>query len=160
MALDHVNAHKHFHLHPTIARHIITIGARYGMKGLRVPIEPKSVLSKVESVARHGVAAAVAGAWAKLLARRVRRANIRTADAVFGLAWSGAMTTSRLTGLIEHLPAGSTEIYLHPATGGDFPGHATGYRYTDELRALMAREAMAAARRAGTALGGYADIRD
>src|SRR5213080_511744 len=34
LALDHVNAHKHFHLHPMIAADIIAIGTRYGMRGL------------------------------------------------------------------------------------------------------------------------------
>src|SRR5262245_55331817 len=43
LALDHVNAHKHFHLHPMIAAEIMAVGARYGMRGLRVPREPASV---------------------------------------------------------------------------------------------------------------------
>ena len=33
--------------------------------------------------------------WASWLRRRVRRAGLTTADAVFGLAWSGAMTRTR-----------------------------------------------------------------
>ena len=48
LALDHVNAHKHFHLHPTIADQMIAIGGRYGLRGLRVPIEPAGVLAEVE----------------------------------------------------------------------------------------------------------------
>jgi chitin disaccharide deacetylase len=54
---------------------------------------------------------------------------------VFGLAWSGAMTTARLKGLIEYLPDGLSEIYLHPATG-PYPGSAPGYGYVGELQAL------------------------
>jgi len=30
LLLDHVNAHKHFHLHPTIAKLMVKIGKRYG----------------------------------------------------------------------------------------------------------------------------------
>ena len=55
LALDHVNAHKHFHLHPTIADQMIAIGRRYGLRGLRVPIEPAGVLAEVEPSA-HGEA--------------------------------------------------------------------------------------------------------
>jgi hopanoid biosynthesis associated protein HpnK len=40
LALDHVNAHKHFHLHPTIASAILRIGKKHGMCALRVPREP------------------------------------------------------------------------------------------------------------------------
>jgi hypothetical protein len=54
---------------------------------------------------------------------------------VFGLAWSGAMTPARVTGLIEHLPDGLSEIYLHPATG-PYAGSAPGYQYEGELAAL------------------------
>jgi hypothetical protein len=81
---------------------------------------------------------------------------LQTCDAVFGLAWSGAMTTTRLLGLLQHLPEGRSEIYLHPATADDFPGHASGYRYADELAALIAPDVLAAAR--ALRLGGYADF--
>jgi hopanoid biosynthesis associated protein HpnK len=157
LPLDHVDAHKHFHLHPTIARTIIAVGRDHGIRSLRVPIEPRAVLRQIEPTSRLG-ANALVSPFARLLARTARRAGLRTPDAVFGLAWSGAMTAARLAGLIEHLPEGFTEIYLHPATRDDFEGHAQGYRYADELAALTAPEVIAAARRPGVALGGYADF--
>ena len=155
LALDHVNAHKHFHLHPMIAADIIAIGTRYGMRGLRVPREPTSVLSAIEP---QGVRAPawVTSPWAALLARRARQAGLKTSDAVFGLAWSGTMTTARLLGLLQRLPEGRSEIYLHPATTDDFPGHATGYRYAEELAALTAPDVVEVARE--LRLGGYADF--
>jgi hypothetical protein len=69
------------------------------------------------------------------LRARFRRAGIAAPDQVFGLAWSGAMTSVRLKGLIEQLPEGLSEIYFHPATG-PYPGSAPGYAYGEELRAL------------------------
>jgi len=155
LALDHVNAHKHFHLHPMIASEIIAIGARYGMRGLRVPREPASVLSVTEPQAARAPAW-VTAPWAALLAWRARQAGLQVPDAVFGLAWSGAMTTARLLGLLQHLPEGRSEIYLHPATADDFPGHAPGYRYAGELAALTAPDVIATTR--DLRLGGYADF--
>ena len=157
LALDHVNAHKHFHLHPTIAGQVIAIGARYGLRGLRAPIEPAAVLAAIEPSPRRWPVDP-ATAWAALLGRRARRAGLRSPDAVFGLAWSGAMTQPRLCGLLHHLPAGRTEIYMHPAVSDRFEGHAPGYRYADELAALTAPDATAAARRPGVVLGGYGDF--
>ena len=90
LALDHVNAHKHFHLHPQVGNDIIAIGRRYGMLALRVPYEPAAVLAEVEPGAR-GFPEYVAP-WTRLLARRARRAGLRAPDYVFGLAWSGAMS--------------------------------------------------------------------
>src|ERR1700759_3725305 len=39
LKLDHVNAHKHFHLHPTVLALMLRIGGEFGLKsaGLRVP---------------------------------------------------------------------------------------------------------------------------
>ncbi len=126
LPLDHVNAHKHFHLHPTIAALIVSIGKRYGVKGVRVPLEPQSVLGRIEK--RHASGTVMLTApFARGLRRRFRRAGLATPDQVFGLAWSGAMTPARLAGLVENLPPGLSEIYLHPATGR-YPGSAPGLR--------------------------------
>ena len=134
LPLDHVNAHKHFHLHPTIASLMVEIGKAYGVKGARVPLEPQAVLARIEPHKSSGVTALTAP-FARGLRRRFRRAGIAAPDSVFGLAWSGAMTPARVKGLIEHLPEGLSEIYLHPATG-PYAGSAPGYQYEDELAAL------------------------
>jgi chitin disaccharide deacetylase len=156
LALDHVNAHKHYHLHPAVADEIIAIGRRYGMRGLRVPREPAGVLTEVESGTKRSLGSIAP--WPRLLARRVRRAGLRSTDCVFGLAWSGAMSAARLDGLLRHLPAGSTEIYLHPATRDGFQNCAHGYRYADELAALIDPGVVASAHRPDVALGGYSDF--
>jgi hopanoid biosynthesis associated protein HpnK len=145
LALDHVNAHKHFHLHPTIASAILRIGKKHGMCALRVPREPG--------------ADRLVGAFAGLLMKRVRREGIVTPDRVFGLRWSGAMTKERVLGLVRGLPDGLSEIYLHPATG-PYPGSAPGYRYADELAALTDGEVAEAARDPHIKLGGFTDSAD
>ena len=86
------------------------------------------------------------------------RAGLRVPDHVFGLAWSGAMTTDRIVAVLSHLPPGLSELYTHPATAGGFVGAAEGYRYAEELAALMAPEVREALRESGAATGGYADF--
>jgi len=157
LALDHVNAHKHFHLHPTIAGLILKIGARHGMRAARLPIEPRDVLARLEPDSPRPAALVVKVVTA-LARRRFARAGIRTPDQVFGLAWSGAMTARRLEGLIAALPPGLSEIYLHPATGAIFEGAAPGYGYADELAALIDPRVIAAAARPDLRLGGFADL--
>lgn len=141
--LDHVNAHKHFHLHPTVARLVLAIGPRWGMRALRVPVEPAGPLRAVEPV-RASLEAGLAGWYARRLRRGVRAAGLAVPDQVFGLAWSGALTPPRLAGLLARLPPGRTEIYTHPALAGGFDGAAPGYRYADELAALVAPNVRAA----------------
>ena len=154
LPLDHVNAHKHFHLHPTIASTILAVGRRYGMKAVRAPIEPKKVLSKIEP-GSGGID--MTRAWALLVRRRMRAAGMLVPDQVFGLAWTGGLNTARLRGLIANLPDGLTEIYAHPATG-PYPGSAPGYAYVQELAALTDGLAKDRALRDGIALGRFADF--
>jgi chitin disaccharide deacetylase len=156
LALDHCNAHKHYHLHPLIGSLIASVGRRYGLRAVRVPLEPAAVLRKIEPGTPRMAALALAP-WALLLRRRFRAAGLLTSDRVFGLQWSGGMTRDRLCGLIAHLPRGLSEIYLHPATAA-YPGSARGYRYREELEALTAPEVAAACRERALQLGGFADF--
>lgn len=158
LALDHCNAHKHFHLHPLVGAMMISIGRRFGLRAARVPQEPLSVLRRVEPGTPR-TPGLVTAPFAGLFRRRVRAAGVATSDRVFGLQWSGGMIGSRLAGLIEHLPDGLTEIYLHPATG-PYPGSAPGYRYRDELEALTSPGIVRACRGGALRLGGFADFAD
>ena len=156
LALDHINAHKHFHLHPTIASMLVRQAAAHGVKGARVPLEPQGVLGRIEPRKASAVTAITQPfAWA--LRRRFARAGIVSPDSVFGLAWSGAVTAPRLKGIIDNLPDGLSEIYLHPATGS-YPGAAPGYRYPEEHAALLDSAVIAATRRGDIRLGGFCDF--
>ena len=142
--LDHVNAHKHFHLHPTIAGLIATIGARYGLCAVRAPLEPG--------------APSLTDPWARLVAARFRRRGIAVPGAVFGLQHSGAMTAERLSAAIRALPDGLSEIYLHPATRDDYPGHGPAYRHRAELAALLDPAIGAQVAAAGVRSGSFAAL--
>ncbi len=156
LPLDHVDGHRHFQLHPAVAASIIEVGSRYGMRALRVPVEPWRIIADIDPQTQRRVGRIVAP-WATWLRRRVRKAGLTTADAVFGLAWSGAMTRARLAALLGRLPGGVVEIYLHPAVTDAFAGAAPGYCYAEEFAALCDPDCIAAVRRSGYALGGYAD---
>jgi hopanoid biosynthesis associated protein HpnK len=157
LALDHVNAHKHFHLHPTISSLIVEIGGRFGMVASRVPWEPGAVLSLAEPTTKLPPSFLLAP-WTALLRAKYARAGLLVPGQVFGLAWSGAMTEPRLAGILHHLPSGLSEIYLHPATSNSFAGAVPGYRYVDEFVALTAPSVLAAARQTGAVRGGFADF--
>lgn len=134
LRLDHVNAHKHFHLHPVVAGLVMSIGQRFGMRAVRAPVEPTAILRVAE--AEVPVGSDVATPWAMLIRRRLRRAGLLVPDAVFGLRWTGHVTADRLAALIAQLPLGLNEIYLHPATTDDFIGHAAGADHRGEFAAL------------------------
>jgi hopanoid biosynthesis associated protein HpnK len=123
LPLDHVNAHKHFHLHPTVLSLILSIGREHGLRAVRWPAEPGS------------------GPWLKpwlaLMRFRLRRAGMRTNDHVFGIRQTGAMDEQALLDVLQRLPRGLSELYLHPATHGELTPTMANYRHADELAALL-----------------------
>ena len=156
LPLDHVNAHKHFHLHPTIAELMVKFARRHGAKGARVPLEPQNILRKIEKTGPSGTVA-LTQPFAKALRTRFRRAGIVAPDQVFGLAWSGAMRANRLMGILSNLPKGLTEIYMHPASGA-YPGSAPDYEYRAELAALIDPRMPGLIASGDIRLGGFSDF--
>ena len=153
LPLDHVNSHKHMHLHPVIAATVLKVGKRHGMSRVRAPVEPRDVLAKFEAA----TGLHIAKPFARSVRQRMRRGGMRVPDHTFGLAWSGAMHSARLRGVLTHLPEGVSEIYLHPATG-PYPLSAPGYQYATELAALLDPAARAIVERDGIRLARFADL--
>jgi len=156
--LDHVNAHKHFYIHPVIAGIVIATAVKYRAGFLRVPHEDAKMIAQIDGTGQDFTQHVMAP-WTAWLKARARNAGLHTPDQVFGLAWSGAMTKERVLALAARLPPGITEIYTHPATGSDFEGAASSYRYADELAALTAPQIVAAFDATGIPRCGFADIR-
>ena len=88
LALDHVNAHKHMHLHPTVARLLVEIGGEFGVKAVRVPAEPARVLRQSGAAGPSRVVSALHRPMAALLSRRLASAGLRANDHLLSLAWS------------------------------------------------------------------------
>ncbi len=160
LALDHVNAHKHMHIHPTIARLIIAIGREFGMRAVRVPAEPFGTLRQAAAAEGMRVTPPLYAPWIALLRRRLLRAGLIVNDHLLGLAWSGGMTEARVLRLLAALPAGTTELYCHPATA-QTPALARtmpDYRPVEELAALTSSAVRHAIERAGIGLVSYGDL--
>lgn len=123
LKLDHVNAHKHFHLHPTILTLMLTIGREFGLRAIRLPSEP-------------GMGPWLRP-WLALMRARLDRAGVGYNDHVFGLRHSGGMDEAVMLDILRDLPDGLSEVYLHPASHGHITESMADYRHADELAALL-----------------------
>lgn len=115
LPLDHANAHKHMHVHPTVGRLLIETGLGHGLRALRIPFEPPALMRACG--VPQGPGARAMAAWTNVLRRMGRRAGLVMNDWVLGLAWSGRMTADRVLRAAPVLPPGLGELYFHPATG-------------------------------------------
>jgi hopanoid biosynthesis associated protein HpnK len=140
LPLDHANAHKHMHLHPTVGRMLIDIGRDFGLPAVRIPAEPPAVLARCGT--RVGLGGHAMYRWTALLRHQARAAGLATNDHCFGLAWSGHMTAARLRSLFATLPEGRNEVYFHPAASRNalLCRQMPDYEHEAELTALLTSE--------------------
>ncbi|MBM2829675.1 MAG: hypothetical protein HW411_465 [Gammaproteobacteria bacterium] len=141
LRLDHVNAHKHMHLHPTVLEMIIRIGKDYDLKAVRVPDEPPLdalIDNRKEKILRYARWLFLKP-WVSRMKKHLRTNNIHYNDFVYGLHDSGHMNIDTLIRILSHLPAGLSEIYSHPATQlwDDIDPEADHYEYEAEYKALI-----------------------
>jgi chitin disaccharide deacetylase len=157
LVLDHVNAHKHFHLHPTLLTLLLSVGREYGITAVRYPYEPARLLPGASLTER--VAAVALTPWLLLMRHRLRRAGLIHNDQLFGVGCSGAIDEATLIEALRALPPGVTEIYLHPATqsGAAIAPTMSAYRHADELAALLSPRVAALLATSRTPRGGYGD---
>ncbi|HEY1505222.1 MAG TPA: hopanoid biosynthesis-associated protein HpnK [Stellaceae bacterium] len=153
LTLDHVNAHHHFHLHPTIQQTLLRLAPEFGIRAVRLPLEPPGASGRRW--------AWLTGFMESRHARRLREkldiAGVAHNDWIFGLADTGAMTAERLRHYLEALPDGASEIYFHPATARPSVWPAN-YRYADEAAALIDPEARAIIARRGIEIMPFAGL--
>lgn len=140
LGLDHVNAHNHMHLHPTVLGLLLRVGREHGLDAVRLPFEPPLASARAAgggALPRILQAAGLAP-WTGLLRSRLRRARIKCNDQVFGLADSGRMEEPLVLRQLQHLPDGVTEMYFHAATRRcpEIDRTMPDYRHEGELLAL------------------------
>lgn len=151
LPLSHVDGHHHLHLHPAAFPLVAELAARAGARGIRLPWEGLPALADARP-RRAALDGAVLGALALRWRGVARRLGLRFADRVHGIVRSGAMEPAYLLALASRLPAGTTELFLHPSTE---PGPPRGPNPGD-LAALLDPAVRAALAARGLALGTWA----
>lgn len=140
LTLDHVNAHNHMHVHPTVLSLILKVGREYGARAVRLPREPflSSWRAARDGLPRRLANSLLLNPWMSLMKWRLEKARVAHNDYIFGMNDTGHMTEQRVLGLLAHLPHGVSEMYFHPALSkwdGMDPDMA-GYACEAEFRAL------------------------
>ncbi|GAA09337.1 hopanoid biosynthesis-associated protein HpnK [Acetobacter senegalensis] len=159
LVLDHANAHKHMHLHPTVGRLLIDIGKQYGLRAVRTPLEPPEPLYAAGTYT-DTLGDAALRRWTNLLRHQILSAGLVTNDWCFGLAWSGHMTADRVAALAAHLPEGVSEIYFHPATHKNalLQKLMPTYEHKAEFEALCSSGFRAGLEHSHAVLSGWRDL--
>jgi predicted glycoside hydrolase/deacetylase ChbG (UPF0249 family) len=131
---SHVNGHQHIHIYGALPEAIARAASRHGVRCFRCPadtmIPPLAVLdqerlAQVEDYRRHALRAAeVYG-----------RAKLRSTEHFGGVALSHHLTLENLMAVLKELPAGLSELMVHPGYADAEDGFS-GPDRERELRAL------------------------
>lgn len=149
LTLDHVNAHNHMHLHPTVLSLILENAAEFGIEAVRLPAEKNG-----------GLGAFLLSPWIALMRWRLRRAGISYNDQIIGITETGTLDQMHLLSAILNLRDGVTEIFSHPAMGSwdDMDTAASGFKFREEFEALISPDVAAAIKKCDITLSTYKDI--
>lgn len=164
LTLDHVNAHHHFHQHPTVQAILLKLAPEFGIRAIRVPREPPLLAWRAT---RTGLMARLA-TWlfqARRTARMARRftaAGIRCNDRMLGLGDSGRMRAERVRAYLAALPDGVSELYFHPAVSrwGGADAWPDDYDGVGEFAALVDPQARTMIAERGIAMTSFAGLAD
>jgi len=147
LALDHVNAHNHMHLHPTVLGIMLDLLREFGLSttGVRVPREPP----------QPGLAL-----WLWLMRRRLNTARRPINNVLVGLRDTGHLTEDRVLSALDNLQDGVSEFYFHPATAATamLEANAPGYDRLGELHALTSRPVAQRLKALGLRPQGFSDL--
>ena len=117
LALDHVNGHLHFHLHPTVFRILMERARDRGITHFRLTRDLFRLNLRLAS--GHFLYRSSHALMFRLLAPRpravLRRLGIKHTAAVFGLLQNARVDEDYLIRLFPRLPAGDSELYSHPS---------------------------------------------
>ncbi|UTV81746.1 hopanoid biosynthesis-associated protein HpnK [Acidithiobacillus sp. YTS05] len=160
--LDHVNAHKHLHAHPTVLHLLIEIGKRFALRAVRIPREPLALARQLAPVTGSAaLGARLLLPWVARMRHVIRSQGLFCNDLLLGLQSTGQMDADRLQRALAVVPAGQvTELYFHPAQEQttQLRQLMPDYRPAAEWRALCAPELAANLRAQGIRTGTYHDF--
>lgn len=162
LALDHVNAHNHMHVHPTVLGIVLRCASAFEVPFIRLPFEPRA-LSRIGTrrLTMSGDLTALSLApWLRLMRRNIERAGLRHNDTLLGLSNSGNLNEATVLDLLCLLPAGITELYFHPAVRRtpQLETMMPGYDNEAEFAALMSSRVADRLRTLGLKPVGFADL--
>jgi hopanoid biosynthesis associated protein HpnK len=139
LPFSHIDGHLHLHIHPVIFKTALELGAKYGVKRMRVPTEELRLALNFDGrfKLRKGIHRLMFGALGIYMKRNLKKHGFVFAERVYGNLQSGAINDKYFLYALDKLNAATNEIYCHPAFY-----QAERILNTDEKQLLIEFEAL------------------
>lgn len=143
LRLSHIDGHLHLHVHPVIFNDALELGAKYGCRHMRVPVEERELSLNFDraNILQKNVHTLLFGGLASYMKRKLRERGFTFAERVYGNLQSGRMSERYFLYALDNLGADTSEIYFHPAVYADDKS-----LNSDECQASIEFEALTSAK--------------
>ena len=164
LPLSHLDGHLNVHLHPMLQDILAPLVVEFDIPAMRLTRE--EVAPNLRWDRRHVARKTFEGLVLRLLStmaeRRFRAHGVVFAERTLGLHQSGACDEPYLAHVLDTLPAGTSELYCHPAESqtGEMRRLMPGYRPADELAALTSPQIRELVERRGVRLVRWSELRE
>ena len=138
ITITHLDSHQHLHILPKITDIVLQLAQEYNIKSIRIPDEALFFTGGYPWTVNRMIGRTGLSILAKMARLKIGE-KLFMPDHFFGMLAGGNMKEEYLLQIIKNLPAGITEIMMHPAES-DFEmkkHYYWDYCWQDELKALL-----------------------
>jgi len=160
----HMDGHQHVHVFPAVTSLALRLAEHHGIRWVRMPHEPAPPAVKTPGPEYRAISEEARMFSDLAVKARVHfeRARVKKTDAFRGLYLKGRVSVELLEEVLVNLPAGLTELMVHPgkeAAGDDGPfSYFSTQERLGELQALMDERFKAALARCGVDLVSFPEV--
>jgi len=162
--LHHMDGHQHVQVFPAVTSLASRLADRHGIRWMRIPDEPAPPTAGSLAPANSELfeEARMFSGLAAEARVHLERARVKKTDAFRGLYLKGRLSVELLEEVLENLPAGLTELMVHPgraAAGDDGPfSYFSTPERLGELQALTDERFRTALTRCGVGLVSFLEV--
>jgi hopanoid biosynthesis associated protein HpnK len=161
LPLSHIDGHLHLHVHPVIFNAALELGAEYGSRHMRVPVEERKFALEFDgsNSMQKTIYTMLFGGLALYMKSKLRKRGFTYPERVYGNLQSGRMSERYYLYMLDRLSAEISEIYFHPAVYDDDRVLNNDERQCSiEFEALMSTKVKQRMRELGIKLTNYFEI--
>lgn len=160
LRITHIDSHQHLHLLPGIIDIALELAAAHQIKAVRIPSVPLGFTGGYSCTPGQFVGRSGLIFLAALARRKARQRGFRTPDHFFGIVAGGGLREESFLEILRKLPAGSTEIMIHPGTDNQALAAACGWahQFEEELQTALSSQAKTLLKERQITLASFRDI--
>ena len=110
----HLDSHQHMHVVPGVIDIALDLAKRYGIRAIRIPDEPLFFFGGYRTSVGRFIGRGGLSALASLARRKAARKGLAVPQHFYGMLAGGHMIEQNLLAIMAQLPAGTSEIMMHP----------------------------------------------